>query len=70
MVQSRTDDELRVVRQIKRVTHTRRNDGSRAAFDSLLECEHTFRNVFVPPGKRFEHKNEVSADSVNRAPTM
>ena len=67
MRQRRANYELGVVRQIEGVTHTRRNDRSRAGFNGLLECEHAFGNVFIPARKRFEHEIEISADSVDRA---
>ena len=44
-----------------------RNDRSRAAFDSLLECEHAIGNVFIPARQRFEHEIEIPADGVDRA---
>src|SRR4029453_1706666 len=65
--QSRADNELLIVRQVEGVTHTRRNDRSRAAFHGLLECEPAFGNVFIPARKHFEHEIEIPADSVNRA---
>jgi hypothetical protein len=58
---------LCVVRQIERVTHTGRYYRRRAAFDSFLECEHAFGDVFIPTSKRFEHQVEISADGVDRA---
>src|SRR5215469_4640134 len=65
--ESCTNDELRIVRQIEGVTRARRNDRSCGAIDSLVERERAFGNVFIPAGKRFKHKIEVAAKSVNRA---
>src|SRR5262249_12554326 len=66
--QSRTNDQLLVIRQIEGVTGARRNDRSRSALHSrLLECECAFGNIFVPASNRLEHEIKVPANGIDRA---